>query len=45
MDSDISLRLPVPGGSGLFEDAGTRAGLEVREEIFGYLSAEFSGSE
>lgn len=45
VDSDVSVRLAGPGGSVVFEDTGSRAGLEVMEEIFGYLSAELSGSE
>ena len=37
VDSDISVRLTGPGGTVLFEDTGSRAGLEVIEEIFEYL--------
>lgn len=37
VDSDISVRFTGPGGGVVFEDTGTRAGLEVIEEIFEYL--------
>ena len=37
VDSDLTVRLAGPGGSVVFEDTGSRAGLEVIEEIFEYL--------
>ncbi|MFP4562108.1 MAG: tocopherol cyclase family protein [Spirochaetia bacterium] len=42
VDSDISVRLSGPGGTVLFEDTGSRAGLEVIEEIFAYLPEDIS---
>jgi hypothetical protein len=45
VDSDISVRLTGQGGAPIFEDTGSRAGLEVIEEIFAYLPADISGVE